>query len=279
MAFLEINDAQIYYEDFGAGDDVIIALHGLAENTAYWTLTGVAQKLAEKYRIICMDMRGHGNTVVKNNSGFDVEPIGDDVEGVADRLGIQTFHLMGHSTGGMIAVRYAMRGNRRVKSLILTSTTPATAMAESSVLNQQGNDLLAQGFEVNEWHEIVKLARKKPFPFFLGMKDLPDLEEKWNIVSEMFHRGDRKVIAAFIKRFYIDPDMKVEALRRIECPALILRGEQDLIMVPGSDTLAEEIPDAEYIVYPQRGHMLAIEDPKSMIADILAFLERQNERA
>lgn len=59
MPFLHRNNAAIYYEDAGSGEPVV-AVHGLIENTSYWRISGITGKLAERYRVIAMDMRGHG---------------------------------------------------------------------------------------------------------------------------------------------------------------------------------------------------------------------------
>jgi pimeloyl-ACP methyl ester carboxylesterase len=57
MAFFENGGANIYYEDSGSGE-AVIALHGLMENTLYWSLPGVAAALARRFRFISMDLRG-----------------------------------------------------------------------------------------------------------------------------------------------------------------------------------------------------------------------------
>ena len=63
---------KIYYEDIGEGEPIITS-NGLMEDSEYWSETGVTARLAERYRVISMDMRGHGRTVV------DGEPYGYDV--------------------------------------------------------------------------------------------------------------------------------------------------------------------------------------------------------
>ncbi len=59
MPYFEKDNLRLYYEDVGNGEP-IITNHGRSEDTTYWSDTGVIAKLAEKYRVISMDMRGHG---------------------------------------------------------------------------------------------------------------------------------------------------------------------------------------------------------------------------
>ncbi|MBW2623955.1 MAG: alpha/beta hydrolase, partial [Deltaproteobacteria bacterium] len=71
MAFFQNGNARIYYEDVGEGEP-IIANHGLSEDTTYWSEPGVTAALAEYYRVISIDMRGHGRTVVEGEpKGYD----------------------------------------------------------------------------------------------------------------------------------------------------------------------------------------------------------------
>ena len=126
MPFFEKGNLRLYYEDVGEGEP-IICNHGLSEDTTYWSETGVTAKLAEKYRVISIDMRAHGRTVVDGEPhGYDVETMAKDFDDLADFLGIKRFHLLSHATGGMVAVRYAMTRSDRLKSLMLTDTGSET---------------------------------------------------------------------------------------------------------------------------------------------------------
>jgi 3-oxoadipate enol-lactonase len=61
MGFFKRDNARIYYEDVGQGEP-IIANHGLSEDGNYWSETGITKKLADRYRVVSMDMRAHGRT-------------------------------------------------------------------------------------------------------------------------------------------------------------------------------------------------------------------------
>lgn len=126
MSFFEKGNLRLYYEDVGSGEP-IIANHGLMEDAGYWSETGVTARLAEHYRVISMDMRGHGRTVVKREPfGFDADTMADDFDSLADHLGLARFHILTHATGGMAGVRYAMTRSDRLISLMLTDTGSAT---------------------------------------------------------------------------------------------------------------------------------------------------------
>jgi pimeloyl-ACP methyl ester carboxylesterase len=275
MSFFKRGNARIYYEEFGKGEP-IIAIHGLIENTLYWTLTGVADKLAENFRLISMEMRGHGRTVVEGEpKGFDEETMGEDIIALADHLKLDRFHVLTHSTGGMITVRYAMKDCRRFASMILTDTGSFTSVVPASPEKiREYHDNFAKFFEILTWERMIAGLRKNPGPFFRGIGETENNEEMFRIALKMVEINDRPVIASFVRSFYSDPDPRVEGLRRISCPALIIYGEKDDLFIQSSKLMAKEIPGAEIIEYPGVGHMTAIEKPERLASDIIGFVKR-----
>lgn len=169
MPFLNLPTAKIHYEDTGAGEPVI-AIHGLIENTAYWSETGITASLSEHYRVVSMDMRGHGRTLTTGTPpGYDADTIADDMEALADHLGIDLFHLLTHSTGGFAASRWAMDNSSRLASLILTDTSSATCpMPGSREQRKAFFDKFAASFETQTWDEIIAFVKKKALSLFQG---------------------------------------------------------------------------------------------------------------
>src|SRR5262245_13012196 len=83
MAFLQRGAARIYFEDVGRGEP-IITIHGLSEDANYWSESGITAKLAERYRVISIDMRGHGRTTVSSEpKGYDADTMAEDFNALA----------------------------------------------------------------------------------------------------------------------------------------------------------------------------------------------------
>jgi pimeloyl-ACP methyl ester carboxylesterase len=246
------------------------------EDCGYWSETGVTAKLAERYRVISMDMRGHGRTVVDGEPyGYDVATMGNDLGVLADELGLDRFHILTHATGGMAAVRYAMTTSERLISLMLTDTGSATAPEYPDVDPEelrQGHQLAAETRKDVSAEEWMLLVRAEPGPFLFKMAEHPDSERMWTIYENFIHRSDPVSIRNFMMSFYSDPNPMVEGLRQIKCPTLVLLGEFDIIFLQPSEVLAREIPDARLVILDGIGHMTAIEDPARTIKEILDFL-------
>lgn len=305
MPFFERDNVKIYYEDVGKGE-AIISNHGLSEDGNYWSETGVTEKLAENYRMISMDMRGHGRTVVKSEPyGYDADTMGDDFGALADHLGIDKFHILTHATGGMAGVRYGMTKSERLISLMLIDTSSNTMVetpdyreftdeekAERTRRTEQFEN--AKGEERERMIEMWKAMeqnmtvedrmagiRNEPGPFLFKMAEHTESEKMLKIYEGFLRRQDRKAIIDFMASFYTDPDPRVESLRKIKCPTLVLLGEFDVVFLKPSEIMAREIPDARHVIMPGIGHMTAIEDPEGFIKEILDFLEtvRQTGKA
>ncbi len=284
MAYFQNGNARIYYEDVGQGAP-IITVHGLAEDAGYWADTGVTAALAEKYRVISMDMRGHGRTIVEGEpKGYDEKTMGDDFNALADHLGIDRYHLLSHATGGMVAVRHAMRHSDRLLSLMATDTGPETLPKmyhpDGRELTDEDRQVLQQMAEqaaremanrpplTYEERKAAWLANPGVFTF--KMAEHPELFDYLDGFQK--RRLDPQALAEFRQTFYTDPDPMVEGLRQIKCPTLILLGEYDIVFIKPSELMARQIPDNRHVIIPGVGHMTAIEAPEATIRELLDFL-------
>jgi len=282
MPFFENENLKLYYEDVGKGE-TIIANHGLSENTIYWSESGITAKLTEKYRIISIDMRGHGRTVVEGEPyGYDADTMASDFDALADHLGIEKFHILTHATGGMVGVRYAMTSSERLISLMLIDTGSAT-IPDYYIKNPPPTPPEEQIEAIRNWvlsatvDEKIQAARANPGEFLFKMAEHPNSEKMWDIWKEVQRVQDPQTIMHFREVFYSDPDPRVEGLRQIKCPTLILVGEFDIVFLNGSEIMAKEIPNNRHVIMPGVGHMTNIEDTEGFLKEVLDFLETVKE--
>jgi len=278
MPFFEKDNLKLYYEDVGKGE-AIIANHGLSENTIYWSESGVTAKLTEKYRMISIDMRGHGRTVVEGEPyGYDADTMASDFDALADHLGIDRFHILTHATGGMVGVRYAMTRSERLISLMLIDTGSAT-QPDYYIKNPPPTPTEEQIEAFRNWvlnatvDERIQASRQNPGEFLFKMAEHAESEKMWDIWKEVQRVQDPQTLMDFRSVFYTDPDPRVEGLRQIKCPTLILIGEFDIVFLNASEIMAKEIPDNRHVIMPGVGHMTNIEDFEGFMREILDFLD------
>src|SRR5690349_1825241 len=118
MPTIEINDAELYYEVTGQGEPVLL-VPGLSGRGSFWA--SQVTELARDFRVIVHDHRGTGRST-HSRIRYSVEQMADDVLRLMDALGVESAHLVGHSTGGAIGQVIALEHPRRLRSLVLSAT-------------------------------------------------------------------------------------------------------------------------------------------------------------
>ncbi len=289
MPHVKRDTAELYYEDVGEGP-AIITTHGVNENTLYWSLPGITDRLVQAgYRVISTDMRAHGRTITTGDpKGYDATTIGDDFGAVADHLEIDKFHLLTHATGGMAGVNYAIRHHDRLLSLMSTDTGSATAPLPES----------AEATDPNQTFERID---PKTHPLLSGMiagqkardpsvrLSLPRIPLEEDVFLNRIHNSTHpdavyaqldcvfglskpNQMVDFMSVFYDNPDPQIAGLRQISCPCLVLLGEYDVVFIGPSELMAREMPNARHVVMEGRGHMTAAEDPDGLARELIDFL-------
>ncbi len=287
MPYLRRRGAAVFYDVTGDGPTTILTTHGLTESGSYWSRTGVSAVLADAgFRVVDMDMRGHGRSVPEDDGplGYDADTIAADIGALATHVGAEKFHLITHATGGMAGLRFAMREHERLLSLVSTDTGSATAPSDKySDTEYDGpyppklegpiDNPAVAGMTTMTMHDIMKLARKSSGrPFLSGFAGNENPERCWRWAEDILGAGNPARITEFASFFYDDADPRIPELQQISCPNLVLLGELDEMFIKPAELLARHLPRVEHVVVPDRGHMLAIEDPTGTAATILEFL-------
>jgi pimeloyl-ACP methyl ester carboxylesterase len=121
---------EFHYAEAGAGDDVVLCLHGWPQHWYEWR--HLMPALADRHRVLALDLRGFGWSEAPKD-GYEKENLADDVLAVLDELGLERVKLVGHDWGGWIGFLLAMREPQRFERYlalnILTPWTSTRAMA------------------------------------------------------------------------------------------------------------------------------------------------------
>jgi pimeloyl-ACP methyl ester carboxylesterase len=119
MPTVNVGDIQIYYEEYGQGQPLIMIL-GLGQDIATWGFQ--IAELSKRVRLIVFDNRDSGQSSPCSDN-YTTAAMAQDILGLMDHLGIVRTHLLGTSMGGMIAQHVALMAPERLTSLILANTT------------------------------------------------------------------------------------------------------------------------------------------------------------
>ncbi len=116
MAFFEHDECTLHYEEYGQGEPVLL-LHGLGSSCQDWEYQIPA--LAARYRVIVMDLRGHGRSD-KPHERYSIQGMSNDVEALIEHLRLGPVHVVGLSMGGMVGFQLAVDH----KSLCIVNSAP-----------------------------------------------------------------------------------------------------------------------------------------------------------
>lgn len=269
--------ARIHYRDEGRPDGLpLVLIHG--SNASLHTWEPWVATLGSEYRIVSLDLPGHGLTGRTPEDDYSAEAYMDVVQALTRHLALPAFVLGGNSMGGGVAWRYTLRHPREVVALILVDASgPADwrAVAEGDT---PGESPLAFRLLRLSWFQSI--ARYLD-PAYLVSQGLKSSYANPALVSDALieryytlnmRSGTR---AATLKRFSQNRDSSATQtpLNRIRVPTLILWGDTDtLIPVAVGERFAATIPDSTLVVYEHVGHLPMEEVPKRSAADVRIFL-------
>jgi len=265
--FAEVKGVQMRYFVGGEGPPLVL-VHGLGGAASNWT--ELAPLLVERHRLLVPDLPGHGrSTSLPAVSGL--EPFADRVALVAEREGMLPAPVVGHSLGGMIVLRLALRRPAEVQALVLAGA------AGLSIGNVWGRQLLSIFTSVRPgrlaaryrgWVSRSPLLRRLVF----GVVSVADPVGLTDEAVEGFLAG---------QLLHTDVDSAWQALRRddprqelehVRCPVLVLWGSED-VQLPLDDAFEyTRRLRARLRVIPGCGHLLIGERPDAYADAIERFL-------
>jgi 3-oxoadipate enol-lactonase len=251
----------MHYEISGEGVPVLL-LHSLAcDHTMF---EHQARALARQYRVINVDLPGHGQSRGRAQTPWTLAAITDDLVALLDELGIEAAHWVGLSMGAMLALRAALRHPQRVRRLVLMN---GSAEAEEPEKHKLYMSLARTIREGNLSRVLDPLLRIYFVP--QTRESQPDLIQRWVAkLSAMNAEGLFEAATAVFNR----DDLSVE-LARIHAPTLVITGEFDQARTPAeSRHMVQGIPGARLAVVPGAAHLSALEQPEKCTELILEFL-------
>ena len=114
--WIELRGLKFHYREWSTRGAALVLLHGLASQSHIFDW--VAPRLAEHFRVVALDQRGHGESE-KPDAGYDFENIVADLVAFLDALSIKRAIILGHSWGGNVALQFAATHPTRAAALIL----------------------------------------------------------------------------------------------------------------------------------------------------------------
>jgi len=256
MPYATNGGLRIHYEVSGSGDPLAL-YHGLTGSGERWRDTGYVAGLADEYRLILIDARGHG----KSDKPREPEAYGrrrqaTDVVAVLDDLEIETTRFWGHSMGGDVALTLGRHHPNRVSALVVTGYSPFAAAGEEAAEMaawatdlQSGMEGFVTGYE----------RRHGPLP--------DDARARWLA-------NDGSAVAACVAAMIAESDgSQVADLPRIETPVMLLVGTEEPF-AEQARTAAEVLPRGTFVPLQGLDHVQTFFRSDLVLPHVREFLAR-----
>lgn len=272
--FLTLNgEARLHYRDVGPRDaPAIVLVHGFSASLHTWE--DWATDLKQDYRVISLDLPGHGLTRCPDVSKMGITQFVSAVDQTLSALGADTFTIVGNSMGGATAWNYTLAHPEKVDALVLVDSSgwpEATGDSESEPLVFK---LLASPLarSVMKDLDLSSLIRS-------GLED--SFTDKSLVTDEMVKRYaslgrapcHREAILKLMSGDNPRPTASKETLAAITAPTLILHGSDDNLVPVGDATRFDEaIPNTQMVIYENVGHLPQEEVANQSVSDFRDFL-------
>lgn len=244
---LQIAGAAIRYTDEGEGAPVLL-IHGYTGTAEMWQETGTTPMLADSFRVVAVDCRGHGQSSKPRDSGaYGLEMV-EDLIRLLDHLEIREVAVVGYSMGAEIGLRLAVEHPCRVGSLVIGGS------GWSGLADAENYQQLADSLEESaSFGPIVRAMTP------LGQAE-PSAEEI-AAVDQMLAGQDIAALVSVARAMADIINLSSEEVSSIAVPVLGIAGEHDPER-GNLEKLVGVIPDYTMKVLAGRDHMSAMSDPQ-----------------
>jgi pimeloyl-ACP methyl ester carboxylesterase len=268
MPYFDSKRTRLHYETTGSGADNIIFIHGNFASWRWWAPQ--FSSLPKNYTAYALDLRGCGDSE-QPEMGYDLETLVSDIEQLITHLGLETFHLVGHSLGGALVQEFSCRFPEKVTSLILVAPVPASGLA--SLQNKKASNFLSDFLSPENFYSVFSyLGLQKPLIRQGLQKSMPG-SEHWSEFETLVEIAAKMSPNAFSGFLALLDRWQNPAPKKITCPVLLVHGELDPVIPPQElIPMEKQLPNCRRVCWPWVGHAPQLERPKGFSTLLFNFI-------
>lgn len=259
MKQIQFKNTSISYTDTGKGAAVVL-LHGFLENQQMWN--NYIDAFAKKYRIITIDLLGHGATECMGYV-HSMEDNADVVHAVLTELRIRKAVFVGHSMGGYVALAFAELYPDFVKGLVLLNSTARADSEERKLNRDRAIKTVKQSFA-----NFISLSIANLF----SEENRERLKDNIELVKKEALKTPLQGIVASLEGMKIRMDREV-LLHLTPYPKMMILGKKDPVLQYDETKTQIENTDVALVTLPD-GHMSHIENKEELTHVLLGFFKK-----
>jgi pimeloyl-ACP methyl ester carboxylesterase len=267
---------RVHFRDVGPRDaPTLVLVHGFSASLHTWEPW--VSNLERDYRVITLDLPGHGLSRCIDNEAIGTSQFIDTINRVTDSLEVGRFTLAGNSMGGAAAWNYALAHPERLDGLVLVDAAgwPRTPGAEEErpiIFRLLDIDLARRLMKDLDMSSLIRGGLEDSFgdPSFVT----EEMVERYASLSRA--PCHREALLQLVSGRGERREATPELLASVTPPTLVMHGEVDkIIPAAHGEQFAAAIPGAELLVYPGIGHLPQEEIAERSASDLRSFLARR----
>ena len=266
---------KIAYIDEGKGEQTVILVHGLASNAGFWRYN--IPELSKHYRVIAVDLPGYGKSQ-KSDYAYSISFYAEQLKSLIEELNLKNVILVGHSMGGQIGIKFAIKYPDALSKLILASP------AGFEEFQRGEGDWLRSVMTI----KFIKATSEEGIRRNLS-NNFYSWNDKWEwMVEERVRMRKSKefdefayTVVSCVNAMLDEPTF--DKLNLIKTPTLVVYGEYDGLIPnpylnPGSasdvfDSGIKQLSNSKLVQLNDAGHMIQIEKAEEFNNTLLNYLK------
>jgi esterase len=277
-----LDGLRFHYRDWGdPAAPPVVLLHAFGQHARSWDT--IAQGLADQFRVLALDQRGHGESEHAANY-HELRLVGDLAE-FADALGLSRFAAVGFSISASTAASYAVLYPDRIERLVLfegftegdevgQAAWIADMRAHLAVLRSLPMVVATPQEAAAAFRPLAPHATEEELVRWVqgGLRQEPDGQWRWR-ADPIFRQPPTAP-----GRLNATPAVLRQRLAQVQCPTLLLVGEESW-MVEATEQTAPAHPRVRVVRIPQAGHWIPLDNPQGFLQVVGAFLDERSQPA
>ncbi|AXV39136.1 alpha/beta fold hydrolase [Methanobacterium sp. BAmetb5] len=260
MNFLKLENCDLYYQDAGSGDPVVL-VHGMGSDHTAWG--GLVPLLQTNYRALAVDLRGHGYSC-KTPGPYSLDLFATDLLKLLESLDIEKAHFLGHSLGGAVLLELALQHPEKMYSLTLISSFAQVDPPLEIILNKLLKILKEQGYEAF-FDACLPLTYTPEF--------LEENQETFSLIKATTRQMVSLASLTDTLQACLQIDLK-DSLNEIKVPALVIAGSEDTFTPSHHGIfIKNNLKQGKMATMEGVGHNLLVEQPGKTYSLLQDFLK------
>ena len=240
----------------------ILLLHGGNQSAHSWDL--VSLHLADRFHVVALDQRGHGDSEWSREVDYSMRALVDDAKAFIETLGLDRPTIFGHSMGGRVTLQLTVENPGIAERLVIVDIGPEVSSEGAKVIQ----NFVSHNLEFDDLDTFIANVQKyDPFRTRAHI----ERTARYNMLT----RADGKFVSKVDHRRHRmhNPDLTLEQVATIDVPVLVVRGEHSDILAPEAAVrFADTLPKGSLVTIPSCGHNVHSGNTLGFLEAVGAFL-------